>query len=98
MKLKNLMKKIETANEIAECVGSHRVYAYIVVDGLTLGDWGDSQHFYDWNHVAAAFADEYVEGVLIDVANENLCRDHVNSWKIYGKTANITIELHQERN
>lgn len=97
MKLKNLMKKIETANEIAECAGTPHVYAYIEVDGLTLGVFCcDSHHFHDWNHVAAAFADEYVEGVLIDVANENLTRHHVNAWKIYGKSANIVITLFHE--
>lgn len=97
MKLKNLMKKIETANAIVECVGTPRVYACIEIDGLPLGDdIGGEHRFYDWNHVAATLADEYIEDVQMDVAKENLCRAHRNTWKIYGKSANIVITVFHE--
>ena len=97
MKLKNLMKKIEAANAIAECVGTPRVHAYIEIDGLPLGDYViDGHHFYDWNHVAATVADEYTEDVQRDVAKENLYHEHRHMWKIYGKSATIVITLFRE--
>lgn len=97
MKLKNLMKKIEAANAIAECAGTQRVYAYIEIGGLPLGDYSkDGHHFYDWNHVAATVADEYTEDVQRDVANGNLCHEHRNMFTIYGEALTIVIVLFHE--
>lgn len=97
MKLKTLMKKIETANGLVACVGYRRICVRIEIDGLPLSDvWRDSYRFYDWNHVAASIEDGYIEEVQNDFAKMHLHRDHLNTWKIYGKSATIVITVFHE--
>lgn len=76
MKLKNLMNKVMTANEIAAMTGGNFTAVMIEIDGLSVNRLGVSDYlFFTWTEVINTIKEDYYEPIVSAIENGLLAQD-----------------------
>lgn len=86
MKLKNLMKKVESANEIAKMTGCLRKFrVYVEMDRLMQKNIKTGfDHFENWKDLISSIKDDWNESVVWAVENIDLCELGDGSFEMEG--------------
>ena len=94
MNLRELMKKVETANEVSQFANDrHQYIVYIDIDGLALKNVNGDSFFKKWNNVAVTIADEYVEAVCASIVATKLTKKDNGTLYAYIESTGTTIEV-----
>lgn len=98
MNLKQLMKKVETANEVCRFANARfKFIVYIDIDGLGLKNVNGDHFFEKWDNVAVTIADEYVEAVCASISPAKLTKKENGTFYAYIESTDTTIEVTIDR-
>ena len=98
MKLKTLMNKVETANEIAAITGGNFTAIMIEIDGLSVNRLGVSDYlFFTWMEVIETIKEDYFEPIVSAVERFRLAQDEDNKdvFSLVNPYAHITIVVRE---
>ena len=94
MNLKQLMKKVETANEVCRFANARfKFIVYIDIDGLRLNNVNGDHFFEKWDNVAVTIADECVEAVCASIPTTKLTKKNDGTFHAYIESTGTTIEV-----
>lgn len=104
MKLKDLFKKVETANQIAKLTNGEKYCISVDVDGLLVSDvddWNETK-FDNWNRFAPSLASDFSEIVCKAVGSDNIKHVAGSHFEICifdqnGELTKISVQIQRKR-
>lgn len=98
MKLKNLMDKVMTANEIAAITGGNFTAVMIEIDGLSVNRLGVSDYlFFNWMEVIETIKEDYYQPIVDAIEHGILAKDEDNKavFSLVNPVAHIDIVVRE---